>query len=176
MDYHLNWIYAAAYLSSPSTQPADVHENREVVEPDDKLTHRIIQGNQEDIDLVVAFEDGPTSHIVLVEAKGVTGWNKKQLNSKAARLKAIFGALGNYFPHMQPHFVIVSPLESKHIAPENWPDWMKGDAVKWLPMDVPSDLLIVKRVDASGLQWKVVPEREYASSGTNTSGNPGVEG
>ncbi len=45
MDYHLNWIYAAAYLSSPGMQAADVYENREIVDPTNKLARRMVQGN-----------------------------------------------------------------------------------------------------------------------------------
>ncbi len=89
------------------------------------------------------------------------------MKSKADRLKAIFGESGDDFSHVKPHFVLVSPLESKHVNVTDWPQWMKDDSVRWLRMDVPSDLLIVKRVDASGLQWMVVPERGYASPGAS---------
>ena len=56
----------------------------------------LVVGNQEDIDLLIAFEKQAKTHLVLVEAKGGTAWGNDQLRSKASRLQHIFakGRLG----------------------------------------------------------------------------------
>ena len=79
MDYHLDWLQMALHL-------ADNPPPKEPIRNDDLVT-----GNQEDSDLLVAFDHELTTHIVLIEAKVETGWTNKQLNSKAERLSRIFG-------------------------------------------------------------------------------------
>ena len=156
MDYHLDWIYASAFLSVTDGAEA-VHSNRD----------RLISGNQEDIDLVVAFDDGNPAHLIMVEAKGVTGWTNKQATSKARRLEAIFGQRGDGWPGIQPHFVIVSPRESEGLDCRSWPGWMKREDGRphWMRMEIPSGLLRVTRCDeagkvtAAGGHWKVVGSR-----------------
>lgn len=166
MDYHFNWIYAAACLSSPGA----VHDDPPICvnpELDDGSGLRVIQGNQEDIDLVVAFPVGKQSHLLLIEAKGVTSWANKALDSKATRLRSIFGDSGRQFAHIQPQFVMASPLESRGLQPETWPSWMRGDKIAWLKMSVPDNLLIVSRCDKSGKvtksgdHWRTRKEKTF---------------
>ena len=76
MDYHLDWLTAALYAHEHGKADL-IYENPQ---------QQIIKGNQEDIDLLVAFPEGEKYHIVLVEAKGATGWTNKQMQSKADRL------------------------------------------------------------------------------------------
>jgi hypothetical protein len=165
MDYHLNWIFAAAYLSSTDAPDAHPPIDNPVVDQIRRL--RIIQGNQEDIDLIVAFTQGEQAHLFLIEAKGVTSFSNKVLGSKARRLKAIFGEDGRHFSHIQPHFVMVSPLESTDIKPDNWPSWMRGDQIAWLKLNVPDNLLRVTRCDENGKvtavgdHWRVMPEKTF---------------
>ncbi len=70
MDYHLDWIYASALLAA-ADDTGTVHSNK----------NGLVTGHQEDIDLVVAYEGGDGAHIVMVVAKGVTGWTNKQATS-----------------------------------------------------------------------------------------------
>ena len=61
MDYHLDWISMAVWLSGRNELPTrqmPVQNEAGVV------------GNQEDIDLLVAFGSSEAVHIVLIEAKG----------------------------------------------------------------------------------------------------------
>lgn len=113
---HLDWISAVALLSAPGA-PAWESE----VLPN---TDGAVKGNQDDIDLVVAFDAAAKSHLILLEAKGVTGWSNRQMNSKAERLKAIFGQEGNRFSHIEPSFAILSPAESRGLLSDSWPGWM----------------------------------------------------
>ena len=68
MDYHLDWgVGAMAMLSGPSNGRGP-HANAE----------RLVEGTQEDIDLVVAF--GET--LILIEAKGESSWSNAQFHSR----------------------------------------------------------------------------------------------
>ncbi len=153
MDYHLDWIYASAFLS-PTDEAESIHSN----------TNGLVSGRQEDMDLVVAFDAGETAHIIMVEAKGVTGWTNKQATSKARRLEAIFGQRGDTWPHIRPHFVIVSPREPQGLECSRRPGWMKrGDGRPfWIKMEIPGGLVRVTRcsdsgkVSQEGQYWKVV--------------------
>jgi hypothetical protein len=156
MDYHLDWIFAGAFLSA-TDDPEVIHSN----------PRGLVSGSQEDMDLVVAFNADETAHLIMVEAKGVTAWTNKQATSKARRLEAIFGQRGNRWPHIRPHFVIVSPREPERLDCRLWPDWMKqGDGRPyWIEMRIPRGLLRVTRCDeagkvtARGGYWNVVGSR-----------------
>lgn len=157
MDYHLNWIYAALVLSSERDN-RKVHRNPGIVPGDTKAA--VITGNQEDIDLIVAFEEQGLSHLVMIEAKGVTSWSPKQLSHKAKRLREIFTP--QFRKLVVPHFVIASPLPMP-LPPNNefeWPDWMRqNDRFLWVRMPVDRGLFAVTRsndhgvADANGEYW-----------------------
>lgn len=98
MDYHLDWLYAALQVSTDSSKAA-VYSN----------DNGIIKAQQEDIDLLVAYEGLDGYHLILVEAKATTGWTNGQMKSKAARLVEIFGEDGSKWAGVTPHFVLMSP-------------------------------------------------------------------
>jgi hypothetical protein len=79
MDYHIDWLYVCLCL----TKDRDIEK---VYNNDGK-----IKGQQEDIDWLIAFDNEDKHHIILIEAKGVTGWSNKQMQSKAERFKQTFG-------------------------------------------------------------------------------------
>ena len=56
IDYHLDWIYASAYLSQEGVNASGKHTN----------TAGLVFGNQEDVDLIVAFDAGETTHVIQV--------------------------------------------------------------------------------------------------------------
>ena len=68
MDYHLDWIHASLFLTLPGNDSQAVHPN----------SGRVATGTQEDVDLLVAFEEGDITHLLLIEAKAETGWTNKQ--------------------------------------------------------------------------------------------------
>lgn len=156
MDYHLDWINAAL------EQAGGV--NVFVPRPQDG-GDRVITGSQEDIDLVVSFfgADG-TSHVVLVEAKGDFSFGNSQMDSKACRLRAIFGEEGRRFEAVLPHFVLMSPRRpTSRLRTQDWPNWMKrpDGAVAWLELPFPARRNKVVRCDidgrpaAAGSYWRV---------------------
>ncbi len=152
MDYHLDWIQMALYLAANPSPPSPI--------PNSDL----FKANQEDVDLLVAFDGDGTTHLILVEAKMETGWTNKQLHSKAQRLRHIFGRDGPGSDLARPHFVLTSPQESQRVNTDTWPEWMapRGDPL-WVELKRPRGLLEVTRctgagkVSESGLYLRVDP-------------------
>ena len=117
MDYHLDWISMGVWLSEQEELPTKQATVRNAGR---------VAGNQEDIDLLVAFRSEGTAHLVLVEAKGDTPWSNRQLGSKARRLGEIFG--GDEIrdgAKIRPHFVLMAPNRSTGIKADTWPVWMR---------------------------------------------------
>jgi hypothetical protein len=153
MDYHFDWIYASAFLST-ADGAGGIYPN----------SAGLVSGNQEDIDLIVAFDDGGMGRLIMIEAKGVTGWTNKQTTSKARRLEAIFGQRGDKWPDIRPYFVLTSPRETEGLDSRSWPGWMKRDDGHpyWMRMEIPAGLRRVTRCDergritAEGGHWRVL--------------------
>lgn len=106
-DYHLDWLYAV--LSAGS----DFNIDRLMREPPRTNAPEVIKGNQEDVDLVIAFDET----IILIEAKLWTGWSSKQAKSKGERLKSL------PIENVQPHFLLASPGAPRRVDYEGWPKW-----------------------------------------------------
>lgn len=158
MDYHMSWLYAALVIhASPAATPPFANADG------------LVSANQEDVDLLIAYRDGATFAVILLEAKGVTGWTTKQSGSKVRRLCAVFGEDGRRVPGVRPHFVIASPRRPTRLKTAEWPAWMapRGE-VPWMPLAVPGNLKVVTRCDAEGRRsaaggyWTVVDERDFA--------------
>lgn len=152
MDYHLDWIYASLYLAKHGETKGPVeNEMVNIGSKEDPIA--CIQGNQEDIDLLVAFDHEGQTQLILLEAKGVTGWLNSQMKSKAKRLHAIFDDDGKRWPGIVPQFLTVSPKNPQNLEHEKtWPDWMKPKncASNWIELKVPTDLRQVVRCDKDG--------------------------
>lgn len=142
MDYHLNWIFAAAALSFGHPILERIYDNKDGV----------IDGTQEDIDLLIAFEDeSGLSHLIMLEAKGVTAFNNTQFEHKIERFKNIFGEKGDRWPKVKPYFGLVSPRESKGLHYDQCPSWLKvDDKIPWFKMCIPQDRLTLFGCDKHG--------------------------
>ena len=116
-----------------------------------KGSESILQRGGEDVDLLVAFDEGNITHLLLIEAKGETGWTNKQTLSKANRLERIFGTDGTNYPQVKPHFGLMSPRPPKQLKSRLWPAWMtrNGEHI-WFELKVPSDRRRVMRCDSIG--------------------------
>lgn len=162
MDYHIDWIYASLFISSSDGKDRPYSNEEE-----------IIKATQEDIDFLIAYQDGDEIHIVMIEAKGVTGFSNSQLKSKRERFKDIFGNTGDSFPGVIPHFAIVSPRKPSRLSTDDWPSWMIGDmGVPWIKLTtIPTGLEKVSRcnqegkTEAQGQYWTVVPELKSSLGG-----------
>ena len=141
MDYHLDWLQAA--LSWKYTSPV---ENYKFCNEG-----KVIEGTQQDIDLLVAFEANGKCHLILVEAKAYSGWDNLQLSSKAYRLRKIFGETGEKWCDVQPYFYVIGPQMPAKLKPDCLPEWMLDDRGKlqWLCFRLPKERRVVKRRDDS---------------------------
>ena len=140
MDYHLDWLYASLHLAL-SDGNTNVFTNGE----------RLIKGQQEDIDFLLAYEQEDVCHVVLLEAKGVTGWLNSQMVSKARRLGEIFGSDGRQWTNVVPHFALLSPNPPQRLQTEGWPAWMIGSwGIPRLRLPVPATLQAPVRCDKDG--------------------------
>ena len=140
MDYHLDWLTAALVAY-------DVGDTDKIF---DNPRQQTIHGTQRDVDLLVAFRAGNTYHIVLVEAKGDTGWTNRQMHSKANRLTQIFGPNGDRYAEVCPHICLSSPKKPQRLKVDEWPVWMRkdDDSFNWLELNFPANRRIVTRCHA----------------------------
>ncbi|TXN80043.1 hypothetical protein FV234_18325 [Methylobacterium sp. WL8] len=139
-DYHFEWLYAVLF-SSPAFNPS----------PGDAIktnSEKLIRSNQEDMDLIVAFDDV----IVIVEAKLSTSWSNKQTASKARRLSALPTA------HARCFYVLTSPVRPTKLNMDGWPEWalrtpLPHPSFYWLPLKpqgAPQKPLMVSKCDHEG--------------------------
>ena len=147
IDYHLDWLTSALYAHACG-------DHRKIFDNPQQL---VIKGNQQDIDLLVAFREKEKCHIVLVEAKGATGWNNGQMRSKADRLSQIFGSEGNCYPRVVPHFCLVSPRPPEQLTANEWPAWMSKEdgSYFWIKLTMAPGRKKVTRCDSGGKQSKI---------------------
>lgn len=162
MDYHLDWLVGALALFQKTEEMIGTAQDN----PD-----ALVKGNQEDMDLVVAFDNT----LILIEAKGDTSWSNEQLNSKVPRLEAILGEVGadrSSLNRLSVYFVLMSPSRSGKLRRKGdgpWPTWMldKTGQPWWIPMHMaeadqtPSFLKVVRckdkdgTVGKEGTHWKI---------------------
>lgn len=99
MDYHLDWLFAALWMATnrPEWKPGIGNPPRVPMKPHESVDgiddlysdFRPLTGSQEDVDLLVVYDDGEKLSMVLVEAKGGASFNKVQLARKLIRLDRI---------------------------------------------------------------------------------------
>jgi hypothetical protein len=154
MDYHLDWIAAAAHLATTK----NIHSARL-----DNPGQHIVRGNQEDVDLIVGFGTQANTTLILIEAKGHTAWSKTQMDSKVKRLGEIFGTDVFVNPSIKPILVLTSPkCPSKKLGTKEWPEWMTNNGgPRWMPMTMPKRRQLIRcdengKSNAKGQHAKIV--------------------
>ncbi|MBJ7532693.1 hypothetical protein JDN40_00955 [Rhodomicrobium vannielii ATCC 17100] len=139
MDYHFDWLHAALVCAEKHCAVTDL--------PYQINDAQAIKGNQEDIDLIIAFE----KTVLLIEAKGVGGWNREQMWSKSNRIKNLPLPCGLNF-----QLILTSPyppnndfMKSKWV--QNIPDGMLKNPY-WVPLTFGdgSPFFAVTRCDEGG--------------------------
>ena len=156
IDYHLDWL-AAALVKWCGPAASNVYPNT-----------NLVFGNQEDVDLLVAFEVRGNYQLVLIEGKGYLSWGNAQMLSKAKRLGELFGRDGRKYAGLRVYFCLSSPRQPKSLIYDEWPDWMKPDgAAVWFELPVLYPRFEVNRWDAaqrrksaSGMHFRItqIPE------------------
>lgn len=141
MDYHLDWLSVSLLLTHTDSDWDGVFENKNIVE-----------ANQEDADFLVAFGANESHHLIMLEAKGYTGWTNSQMDSKAKRIRKIFGDDGKRYPNVEPHYCLVSPSMPTGLDTRRWPEWMSkpGGTPNWMPSNLPRTRRKPTRCDSSG--------------------------
>jgi hypothetical protein len=162
-DYHINWLAGA--LAYYSEGDKCLRKARPNTLPGSKT--RLVEGNQEDIDLVIASD----RDLILVEVKAYGGWDVDQLQSKLDRFDLLRGwyeeqivaelAVAN---PVQIHFLLMSPKEPSGIKVD-WRTWKRPDSpIPWIPLCLPTGepILEVNRCNeegeksAKGDWWRIV--------------------
>lgn len=148
-DYHINWLAGALTVYTDGNECLnEVHSNAH------KNERALVEGNQEDIDLVIASG----LDLILIEAKAYGSWDNEQIKSKLARLEllhAYYSELAkhaNVANHVQMHFLLMSPTPPKRIT-SAWPEWAKkGSEIPWIKLTLPQgvSILEVNRCNEAG--------------------------
>ncbi|MCJ8344974.1 hypothetical protein MJH12_05500 [bacterium] len=179
MDYHLDWIYASLYLTvNPDKRNTAIYRGKaddlQANEASQSCDTLQISGTQQDVDFIIAFlDDEDVVHIVMIEAKGDTGFDKSQLSSKRDRIDKIF-LNPNWSNFVKPHFVYFSnsKMSSSSKPLQDLPDYMKnsnGD-FNCLHLYMPANQRKVTRCDKNlkssdkGTHWKVDHFRSLPSN------------
>jgi hypothetical protein len=163
-DYHISWLAGAlAYYTEGDAALNKARLNRS--SGPSPCTSRLIEGNQEDIDLIIASG----RDLILIEAKAFGSWDNKQLRSKLERLDLLHDEYEQIADRadrdrVRMHFLLMSPKESKNINVE-WPEWIrKENQIPWIKLRLPESeaILEVNRCDADaeetaeGDHWRIV--------------------
>lgn len=149
MDYTLDWLYAAMRLFAgdeltvPQPWPAD-----------DQLKASI-----EDVDLLIAWH-GDQPRLLLLEAKGFTGWSNKQLLSKVKRIDTIFDAASRH--GVDVHLVLVGPAHSTGVDTSTWPAWLHNEGrYHFLQIPDPGLRHAVRRCTSAGVATSAQPATHW---------------
>jgi hypothetical protein len=117
-DFHFSWLAGALKVHAQGQE--------EALKPEENLqlgARHLVEGNQEDVDLVIATG----GHLIMIEAKAYDAWSNSQMASKIERLNL----LDQYYttlprtsePPVQFHFLLISPTAPKRLS-ANWPPWV----------------------------------------------------
>lgn len=138
-DYHLDWLHAV--LSSAPTFEINQSQSPRLNDT------RYIKGTQEDIDLLIAFDQTG----ILVEAKLDTSWSNKQMTRKAERFRNL------PVEHVRMHLLLTSPAKTARLVCADWPAWARKDSVPPSPNHIAltnghatQGALMVSRCDSAG--------------------------
>jgi hypothetical protein len=118
-DYHIDWLAGAlaTYLAD-----APVLRSSRANPVDNATQRRLVEGNQEDIDLLIAAGQD----LIMVEAKAYGAWSNAQMASKLARLNLLQAYYAQIVrPEERPirfHILLTSPMRPQKLAisPPAW--------------------------------------------------------
>jgi hypothetical protein len=143
-DFHFDWALAAAMMFCGKTEIGRV-------ETDINDGLKLIQGTQEDVDLIIA--DG--KNLVLIEAKAGEAWGQKQFDRKVKRLEALRHTAGG---RLKVRLLLMSPKKSEKLK-------IPADSdIQWLDFIYEKILTGYRvqrcgadgKISADGGHWKIV--------------------
>jgi hypothetical protein len=161
-DYHISWLAGALALHTKGrdaekiswpNQPVKLRSRRSARDKE-PVERQIAEGNQEDVDLLIATED----RIILIEIKAYSSWDPIQLQSKLTRIRLVKKFYEDELKgrSVSFHFVLLSPDRPKEetLHQVHWPDWVYRDSrIPWIKLTVPigsDDIREVGRCNADG--------------------------
>ncbi len=173
-DYHISSLAGAlAIFMTDGAGLQKSYENRAVNK------RKLVEGNQEDIDLVIATDQ----HLILIEAKAHGAWDNAQLRSKLARLNLLheFCKTLELVPQRALcfHLLLVSPTRPQHlkVPGPSWGPW--NGEIPWLELrlDPTISILEVTQCDqarhsmAAGTFWCVMEHPVRGESAQEVQAN-----
>lgn len=129
-DYHISWLAGALAMYFNDT--AALTQGRLNLTARDR---NLVEGNQEDIDLVIAFGQD----LVLVEAKAFGAWSNAQIDSKLDRLNLLldyYNLIKLPETSIRFHFVLISPRRPEKLTAKSPPWSTYGPELAWVRLDV----------------------------------------
>jgi len=145
-DYHLSWLYAALAWWLGTSYPGQKGQWLPTLDPGGRT---LVDGSQEDIDLLVCWRDDTQTHVVAVEAKAYGAWGNAQMTSKVSRLEAIRRLC-------DPQEVVLRLVLTGRNRPQKllpgWPTWATDTdgAPTWIPLSAPGLRVATQRCNAEG--------------------------
>lgn len=147
VDYHLNWLYGALLAHTGKLEQTTASPIADA-DGDDPNGRRPYERNQQDIDLVVAFESEDTTIVVLNEAKGFTSWGTKQMESKLRRLDRI---VDDATPGKDVVLKLVLTSFGKWSKINvDWGRWADQNGPPFVSLDKPDGRVLIEECDAEG--------------------------
>lgn len=110
-DYHLNWIAGALSVWRGGEQAIGAEQKN--AQSEDPPGRWLIERNQEDADLLIAFD----TTLILVEVKAFGGFTNKQIGSKIHRWRLLVSQLKLEKRDMAFHFVLMSRIKPNRLDP-----------------------------------------------------------
>ncbi len=160
-DYHIAWLAGAlaVYVEGEKQAVAKKARLDQLYPPQND--RRIAEGDQQDIDLVIVSG----VDLILIEVKGASYFDNKQLASKMERLDLVHShyeqwikdALPSAPPKVNFHFLLMSPQRPTEKLKVKWPVWLSPPRDQWLELTFPKDALTVSRCDDKGNPTKDGP-------------------
>jgi hypothetical protein len=157
-DYHISWLASALAVLAKSEEACVEHRERRlrpfenkvqsipVTYPKGKKFRQLVEGNQEDVDLVIATG----CRLVMVEAKANGPFDPEQLESKLQRVELLRKFHDKLAPAQNPvsfHLLLISPGSTRPNF-DIWPKWArkKDGNIPWIPLNL-GERLTVERCD-----------------------------
>lgn len=180
IDYHLDWISAAYWLTREGKSPESGSAKNDLLDNyPNARSSPVIAGTQEDVDLLVAFVKDDKLVLILVEAKATSQWKDKQIRSKAGRLSAILKGWNRLRPQfLEPRFLLLGPElkddgkpSLKETTVSECPDWFRGndDTIPYLNMSPDPELFFPTRTrkikEGEYEKWQIKKEMTFKPSG-----------
>ncbi len=164
-DYHFSWLAGALAIYFEDQEA--LREQGRSNPGKGKTPRRLVEGHQEDVDLVIASGQD----LILIEAKAYGAWNNDQIDRKLERLDLLLGYHDTIRQsHDQPvnlHFLLASLREPEQLksAPKPWSK--DGIKLPWVLLDshLKEPIRMVTRCDdqgapsAAGDRWRVMRSR-----------------